>query len=200
MTEASTGLRGRKKSQTRAELRRVAVRLARESGPDGVTVEEICAAAEVSPRTFFNYFDTKDEAFLGVDQDHLEAIADGIADRPASEAPLTAVEHVLAGVIGHTAGSQVWHEQLVLLREHPVLVARMNASNRATEAAVSEGVARRTGRPASDPYVRMVAASARAAFRVALTIWLEQPETLDPREMLAVVVGHLGNGLAPPAG
>jgi len=59
-------LRERKKQQTRDTLHEAARRLVEERGLDGVTVEDICAAAGVSARTFFNYFPTKAVAALGL--------------------------------------------------------------------------------------------------------------------------------------
>jgi AcrR family transcriptional regulator len=52
-------LRERKKAATRKAIHEVAIRLVSEQGPDGFTVEEVCAAADVSQRTFFNYYPTK---------------------------------------------------------------------------------------------------------------------------------------------
>ena len=63
--EAVEGLRARKRAATQAALERAAITLALEHGYENVTVDAICEAAMVSPRTFFNYFSTKEAVFLG---------------------------------------------------------------------------------------------------------------------------------------
>ena len=63
------GLRERKKARTRASLREHALRLFRLQGYQATTVEQIAAAAEVSPSTFFRYFPTKEDLVLQDDMD-----------------------------------------------------------------------------------------------------------------------------------
>lgn len=66
MTEpAEGGLRARKRAATQAAIERAAITLALEHGYDHVTVEMICDASMVSPRTFFNYFGSKEGVVLG---------------------------------------------------------------------------------------------------------------------------------------
>lgn len=62
--ERRSGLRERKKAERRLALVDAAHRLVEEHGFEHVTVEDIAAAAGVSPRTFFNYFETKDDAIV----------------------------------------------------------------------------------------------------------------------------------------
>ena len=65
------GLRERKKAKTRAAIREHALRLFREQGYSGTTVEQIAEAAEVSPATFYRYFPTKEDVVLQDDLDVL---------------------------------------------------------------------------------------------------------------------------------
>lgn len=60
------GLRADKKRKVRLDIERAALTLVLECGFDGVTVEDICAAAEISKKTFFNYFTSKAAAVLGM--------------------------------------------------------------------------------------------------------------------------------------
>src|SRR5690349_21760940 len=85
------GLRERKKAETRAALSWAAIRLTVERGFDNVKVEDIAAAAGVSPRTFNNYFGGKGEAIVARHLDRLRRVGDELRARPADEPLWTAV-------------------------------------------------------------------------------------------------------------
>ena len=67
MSDAEPGLRERKRRATRLAIQQAALRIAIEDGLPAVTVDEISRRADVSPRTFFNYFPNKEAAILGED-------------------------------------------------------------------------------------------------------------------------------------
>ena len=64
------------------------------AGPGRVTVEDIAAAADVSPRTFFNYFATKEDAVIAVDPEWTEQVVAVLTSRPADEEPLFSLREV----------------------------------------------------------------------------------------------------------
>ena len=83
------GLRERKKARTRAAIREHALRLFRENGYQRTTVEQIAAAAEVSPSTFFRYFPTKEDLVLQDDMD--TRMIEAFERQPSDLSPLSAV-------------------------------------------------------------------------------------------------------------
>ncbi|KGN40223.1 TetR/AcrR family transcriptional regulator, partial [Knoellia aerolata] len=120
------GLRDRKKLATRARIHREAVALALTHGVDGVTVEGIATAADVAPRTFFNYFATKEDAFVGSDPATAERLAAAVVARPAAEGALTAVRHVLLDHLAALeADEEIWRMRRELAVREPALAARL---------------------------------------------------------------------------
>ncbi len=94
------GLRDRKKDETRQALRAAAHRLFAEKGFSRTTIDDIADAADVSRRTFFRYFDSKDD-LLRVDvADLLPVMLAALRARPADEPPLAAILAALRSLIG----------------------------------------------------------------------------------------------------
>jgi AcrR family transcriptional regulator len=164
------GLRDRKKLATRARIHREAVTLALEHGVDRVTVEGIAAAADVSPRTFFNYFATKEDAFIGADPTVAQRLAAAVVARPAKESALTAVRVVLVDHLAALeADEELWKMRRRLAAGEPALAARLAGANDRLEGALVDAAYERTGAdPARDLRPALGARVAMAAVRAAV--------------------------------
>ena len=107
--EPTRGLRERKKERTRRTIRSQAFRLFREQGYSETTTEQIAAAADVSPSTFFRYFPTKEQLVLADDLDPL--IIAAVRKQPADVPPLTALRLAALQVFGELSEEDREFEQ-----------------------------------------------------------------------------------------
>jgi AcrR family transcriptional regulator len=197
MTE---GRRDRKKAETRRALAAAALRLTLEHGPDGVTVEQISDAADVSPRTFFNYFSSKEEAILGVDPERRASLQADLAGRPLSEAPLDALRATLmAHTIAYADEAEQWAHHARLAREHPALFRTHVASFADFERGLVEIIADRLGvDPDRDLYPSLVVTNALTTMRVVLDHWQANRPDEPLSDLLDEAFRSLAVGLAPP--
>lgn len=171
MPVTDIGLRERKKADTRRAIAEVALELALERGPDDVTVDDIAAAADVSPRTVFNHFGTKDEAMLGIDPERRAELAAELAARPEKEPPIEALQIVLADAMTTSEGAvNLWLARARLVAEHPRLRSAQIASQNALEHEMAAVIADRVGLdPDVDLYPRLVVAAAFATLRTVVS-------------------------------
>jgi AcrR family transcriptional regulator len=140
------GLRERKKQATRTALAEAAVRLAAEHGAENVTVEAISEAAGVSPRTFFNYFESHDDAFVMIDRGVGERVRRAVREAPAAVSPLDAVREALAGELADVEERQeIWNLRAEVLRRSPHLLLRGMGAHLAEEFQLAETIAERLG-------------------------------------------------------
>jgi AcrR family transcriptional regulator len=153
---AASGLRERKKARTRASLREHALRLFREQGYQATTVEQIAAAAEVSPSTFFRYFPTKEDLVLQDDMD-VRLIA-ALERQPPGLGAVAAVRAAAREMLGSYVGADLdaIRETTRLSMTVPEIRARALDEFARAITAVAEAVAKRAGRPADDLAVRTV--------------------------------------------
>ena len=196
------GLRERKKAQTRRALAAAAIRLSIERGsPDRVTVEEISEAADVSPRTFFNYFSSKEDAVLGVDPERRTELRAELELRPADEAPVEALRAALLSTAeGIDENAELWAQRLQLVREHPTLSAGYVASFADFERGMVEAMAARLGLdPDADLYPALVVATALTIMRVTVKHWQATDADTPLADLLDVAFDQLADGLALPA-
>lgn len=194
------GLRDRKKRATRRALRLAALRLIAERGLEQVTTDDIAAAADVSPRTFFNYFATKVDALVGNDPELGPQLARELLARPAHESIVDALQATLTEYARTVLlDREVWQLRSTVLARHPELVGAMVAQTTAIEDALAQAIATRTGRdPQTDPYPSLVAAVVVAVSRSALR---HLGERADAAALAALVHAHfdtLRHGLTPP--
>lgn len=148
------GLRELKKKRTREAIQDHALRLYREKGYANTTLEEVAAAAEVSPSTLFRYFPTKPDTVLfdRVDPLFLEKFLAEPADLSPLEAARNALLAVLAGT--HVDLAAVETTRMRLIATVPELRAAVAHKVETDLPPFIEAVARRTGREPDDPRIR----------------------------------------------
>lgn len=192
------GRRGRKKLETRAALERAALTLVAERGLAGVTVEDIAEAVDVSSRTFFNYFPSKEDALVGPASaaelgDRLEAV-------PAQVPVLEALRLVCRAEAERLQQQrEQWLLRLKVFEQNPSLLPRLVASGSETERAVTAAIARRVGvEPGTTGYPELAAAAATAAFRVAMMRWSAATGRPALAELVDEAFAQLAAGLPNP--
>jgi AcrR family transcriptional regulator len=175
MSSSDGGMRERKKRATRQALSAAALRLAREHGPQNVRVDDIAEAAGVSPRTYNNYFSSREQAIvvaLAAERGH--GVAAALRERPADE-PL---EHAVVGALieQYSDGGEPDRDTLALITSAPALRAEFLDTIAAIERPLADAIAARTG-AADQGELRpdVLAAAVSGAARVAAERWL-QPE------------------------
>jgi len=204
-----TGLRERKKAETRAALGWAAIHLTAERGYDNVRVEDIAEAAGVSPRTFNNYFSSKAEAIASRHLDRSLRTAAALRERPAGEPLWTALAQ--ASLAQFTRGPEVdampspahdqWAAGVRAMLAEPALQAERLRAAAIAEAELAAAVAERTGTDlATDMYPRLVAAAASAAVAVAMGHYLDSADPPAPIERLITdAFTQIAAGLPAPS-
>jgi AcrR family transcriptional regulator len=204
MTTPVVSLRERKKLATRRQLRGAALHLVAEHGMANVTVEDIAAAADVSPRTFFNYFPSKEAVLFGADPDRIAALRERVVRQAPGEPVLDALRMVMvsdaqavADELSELGGEPAdWLRRMKQARADPHLRAAHAAQMAMVERAVTEGLAERLGTdPERDPYPGLLAATAAGVFRASMTFWAGSGGTVPLSQLIDLAFRALADGL-----
>jgi AcrR family transcriptional regulator len=195
LDEPPRSLRERRRIRTRSAIQAEALRLFAEKGFQATTVEEIAAAADVAPRTFFRYFRTKEEVVFW--SEFPPMLAGFIAARPDGEPALEAIRHGivdgLAAIRDQDAARML--ERLRLAFRTPALQPRMRQQQAGWAAELAEILAHRLGRRPDTLEVRAAAAAVAAAVWVAAEEWQAQD---GEEELGALTDKALGSVLGGP--
>jgi AcrR family transcriptional regulator len=192
----TTGLRERKKRETHRALSQAALELVGERGLEHVTVSDIAAAADVSERTFFNYFSCKEEAVVGVEESVLDELAEEVRRRPDGERPIDVLRAVLFAESDSRGMVRRWQLRNELVRRYPALLPRHLATTVEVEGALARGLAARSRLdPALDPGPRIFVAAALAAVRAGLAWWEESDRSTPLADVLDAALRHLAPDL-----
>jgi AcrR family transcriptional regulator len=198
MTETAVpGLRERKKQQTRDAIVAAAIDLFERQGYDATTVEEIAEAADISPRTFFRYFDSKVEVIMDKQERDTDDFAGRLADRPAAEGPVEAMRQVISAELGQVVEENpLFVRQMRLMLRTPSLHALAREHFHEHEAEIVRDVAKRLDLPEDDLRVHVIAAALGNTIWAVVGRWVGEdapPERL--LDMLNEACTLLSNGL-----
>ncbi len=192
---AVAGLRERKKLRTREALAEAALRLFAERGFDGTTVEDVAAAADVSPRTFFRYFTSKEDAVFADHDERTRVLRETLARASADEAVQVSVRRAILALVELQAAGEGGLRRVRLVTQVPALVARSLEHQARWEEIVAEAVAERLhADPDRDVRARIVAGAAFGALRAAMRAWAASDGAIDPAVVASRALDVLDEG------
>ncbi|MDI3560666.1 TetR/AcrR family transcriptional regulator [Bradyrhizobium sp. Arg816] len=184
------GLRERKLQATRERLTRAAMALFLERGFEATTIDDIATAADVSRRSFFHYFASKEDVVAAWQEGAATALVAEIVARPTNESMLTAAENAIAGAIKRIDPAEA-AAMSRLKRDNPALQARDQLKYEKLERALAEGLSQRAKTKSDRLKARLVAMIATGAMRVGGESWIgegvrEKPEVFVKRTFDAI--------------
>ncbi len=186
--------RGRPPATSAREIELVALALFRERGFDDTTVDQIAAAAGVSRRTFFRYFDTKADVLWHEFDNEVRALRAAFAEVPPDVEMMEAIRRVVVGVNHYQAGDVAeLHLRIELISTVPALQASAAPHYDAWERAVSDFAATRLGDEPDGLIPLAVGRCTLAAGRAAFDRWVRRGDA-DLTAYLDEALSALGRG------
>lgn len=162
------GLRERKKRRTRATIARAAMQLFSRRGFDAVTVADVARAAEVSEKTVFNYFPSKEDLVLERVAEHRALLAEAIRTRPGGSSLVDPFRKATMELIDRVRDDSV--ESIVavprLVRQSQALQDKLFSSWEQEAATFTPLIASETGHAADDLAPSVVARTLAWTYRL----------------------------------
>lgn len=192
---APLGLRERKKRAARRALADAALRIALERGLDQLRVEDIASEVGVSPRTFNNYFSSKEEAVCAFIVERQERVREALLARPADEPLWDAV--VNASLTRFAEEDRPNREDVRRVRammKNGGLFGEMLRAYATVERVLAEAIAERAGDHANPLHARLMAGIVQNASRIAFETWLNSDS--DDEEFVSIFTGLLREAAA----
>jgi AcrR family transcriptional regulator len=173
MTElpAPLSMRERKRAETHARIQAEAMRLFLKHGFDAVTLDDIAAAADVSRRSLFHYFESKEEIVFSTKAEFPQLVVQAIGRRPADEPLIDMVENAMIEMATLHISVQV-RNCARLIRDTPALRAGDQAKYEYVEQLSARSLAARKGLPENDIACKVIAATAVGIIKLATEAWL----------------------------
>jgi AcrR family transcriptional regulator len=204
MTDA--GLRERKKQRTRSALIDSAYALFQRKGFDATTVDEIAEAVDISPRTFFRYFASKEEVALSLVDDQLVAILELFVHRPPAEPVLDALRNSAVEVIEACEAGDLGFDPTrfecmqYLMSGSPALAARVleQGAARLGELAMQVGVRMGVDHRV-DPRPYLVASVTVCSVQTAVNAWRETEPAARSSVLMDRAFRLLADGINYPS-
>jgi TetR/AcrR family transcriptional regulator, regulator of mycofactocin system len=191
--------RGRPPGTSARDLEVISLRLFTELGFEDTTVERIAAAAGVSRRTFFRYFDSKADVLWHAFDGEVRALRAAFADIPADVPVMAAIRRAVVGVNRYRADDvPELRTRMNLIASMPALAASAANHYDAWERAVSEFSASRLGQPADSLYPLAIGRATLAVCRSAYDRWAERADA-DLTVYLDRALRALAAGFDPAA-
>jgi AcrR family transcriptional regulator len=171
--------RDQKRARTHARIQQEGLRLFLERGFEAVTLDDVAAAADVSRRTLFHYFPSKEAIALGFKAGLGPRIVAAVARRPDGEGLLEMAEHALTDMAGDYQSAEA-KALARLVHDTPTLRGGDHAKYEEMERMLADALARRASRDPGDPQVRVVAVTAIGVLRLATEAWLASDGSEGP--------------------
>jgi AcrR family transcriptional regulator len=187
----SPGLRERKKARTRWAIQEHALRLFAAQGYEATTVDQIAAAADISPSTFFRYFRTKEDVVVQDEYD--EQLFDAFRQASATADPIGALRAFAVQAIAGLDGAELAKSQqrTALILAVPALRARTVDNVLSGFEEATKGFAEGSGREPDDPAVRAFVGAVLGAAVPILVHWASTGYTQDFAALLDRTVADL---------